>query len=198
MSTTVVKSNKAKELSQKAEESAKKGVALLKKVPKPVYYGLGGIALYYVLLKPLVKDLRTGFNTDPGNDSFQKDKDQILDKGTSDGSSAGTLSDQEILSIAQGQLAYMDRPGTSNDIFNDLEGLSGKDLQRVYVAFGRKWYDPFLGVQSGSLFSIIGHQELDLFGWYRGELSPSELTRMRGIWQKSGLAFPGGNNMALS
>tara|TARA_R110002050_G_scaffold265465_2_gene406587 strand:+ start:22115 stop:22702 length:588 start_codon:yes stop_codon:yes gene_type:complete len=182
------------------KEGSKETVTFLKKVPKPVYYGLGGLALYYWGLKPILSDIGDLFKTDPGNEEFDKGKGDVIKRPTGDGTTTGTLTDNEIRSIAQRQLAKMDRPGTSNDLKNDLIGLSGKDLQRVYNAFGKVWYDPILGVQSGSFFSFMGHQELDLFGWYNGELSDSELNEFRAIWQKSGLSFPAGpiNTNALT
>jgi hypothetical protein len=182
------------------QEGAKETANFLKKIPKPVYYSLGGLALYYWGLKPIFSDIADLFNTDPGNEDFDKGKGDVIKRPTGDDTTTGTLADNEIRGIAQRQLASMDRPGTSNGLKNDLVNLSGKDLQRVYNAFGKVWYDPILGVQSGSFFSFMGHQELDLFGWYDGELSNSEMNEFRPIWQKSGLSFPAGtiNTNALT
>lgn len=185
MSTVAVRDK-----SKVALEASKKAVGFLQKVPKQVYYALGAISLYYFGVRPIIRDIREGFNTDPENDEFQSNKGQIFDRPTGDGSQASSISSQEIQSIADGQLSYMDRPGTSKEIFDDLKGLSGKDLQRVYAAFGKKWYDPVLGIQSGAAFGWV-HDELDLFSWYREELDSEELSQMRQIWSKSGLQFPG-------
>jgi len=196
MSEAIIKidQDKFKETQQAVKDSAKKGISFLRKVPLPVYYVLGGVALYHFGVKPIIKDFSGLFDTNPGSDEFKDNKDQILGRDTSDGTKKNILSDQEIQSIANRQLASMDRPGTGDEIFDELKALSGKDLQRVYVAFGKEWYDPFLGVKSGSLFSAIGHKEEDLFGWYNGELDSSELDQMRKIWEKSGLHFPGTTN----
>jgi len=180
-----------------ATAKAAKGISILRKVPKPIYYGLGGLIIYHWGIKPLFKDAGKLLDTDPGNDKFKDTAGQVYKRPTGDGSNLGTLSDHEIQSIADRQLSLMDRPGTGNNLFADLQGLSGKDLQRVYIAFGKVWYDPILGVQSGSAFSLIGHKELDLFQWYEGELDESEMQQMRAIWQKSGIAFPQ-SNTALS
>lgn len=175
-----------RKVTAKAEEAGK----VLKKVPKQFYYAAGALALYYWGLKPIAKEIGDMFNADAGNDEFQEGKGDVVKRPTGDGSTQKTLTDVEIKSIALGQLGYMDRPGTNNRIMDDLVNLSGKDLQRVYTAFGRVWYDPVLGTQSGSFFSWLGHQELDLFGWYREELDLDELEQMRQIWLKSGLHFP--------
>lgn len=165
------------------------------KIPKPVYYLGGAILGYYLLVKPIAKGLGKTFNPDPANDEFQEGTKEVVGRPTNDGSTRGSLSQNEIDSIAQIQLNAMDRPGTSEDrLFDSLKNLSGKDLQRVYTSFGKKWYDPILGVRGGAVFAWAGNSEQDLFSWYDHELDDKQLAQMRQIWSKSGLFFGNQSN----
>lgn len=162
----------------------------VKQVPTPVWYVVGGGAVYWWGIRPIIGDISSAFNSDPGNDQFNEDAPDVLKRPTGDGSKVSSVSKVEAQSIANTLLSAMDRPGTDFEtIESTLSPLNGKALQEVYVAFGRVWYDPFLGVQSGAAFSWMGHRELDLFNWLYQELDSGELATIAPIMQRSGLNF---------
>lgn len=178
METAISKNNKAKSLFDKA-------AAAVKSVPTPVYQVGGLITLYWWGIRPIFKDL----NPDKGNDAFRDEVDKLNTK-TNDGSTRPTINKASAKSIAGVQFAAMKNPGTKvNMMLNSLQNLTGKDLQEVYKAFGRKWYDPILGAEGGKAFEWAGNREIDLFNWYVEELGGSDLQQMQDIWWKSGLPF---------
>ena len=76
--------------------------------------------------------------------------------------------------IADKQLLYMKRLGTNEEaLFDDLESLNGDELNQVYASFGN---------QKSYILGTL----MTLFGWYRDELSGTDLSRMKAIWNKSG------------
>ena len=107
-----------------------------------------------------------------------------------------TISNNQAKLIADGLQSNMSGYGTDEQaMFNALQCLNGASLKKVYAEFGQRNYD---GVN------------MDLFGWFSGELSntlfstmiyyndcvPScttyanqcrDLTYMRAIWTKSGM-----------
>lgn len=162
----------------------------VKQVPTPVWYVVGGAAVYWWGIRPVLGDIGGVLNPDPSDDQFNEDAPDVLKRPTRDSSKVSSVSKVEAQSIANTLLSAMDRPGTDFEtIESTLNPLNGKALQEVYVAFGRKWYDPTLGVQSGAAFSWMGHRELDLFNWLYQELDSGEMATIAPIMQRSGLNF---------
>lgn len=79
--------------------------------------------------------------------------------------------------------------GTDEEIMlKALKPLTGAQLLNVYEAFGKRPYSNYWLGGGGSNVSLLGG-DLDLFGWFKEEMSGKELLQMRDIWQKSGLTL---------
>lgn len=91
--------------------------------------------------------------------------------------------------IALKQFEYMDGMMTDTDsLFLDLQGLNSDDLKFIYNQFSTHKYKWF-GSPADALGAMGLGENLDLFGWYRAELSDNELSKMRQNWSKTGLSF---------
>lgn len=64
---------------------------------------------------------------------------------------------------------------------NQLKGLNGADLLRVYKAFGYRRYI-FWGYDETGL-----GEKLDLFGWFRKEFKTGQITELQRIWASTGM-----------
>ena len=174
----------------KTDTLLKKAKQTALSVPPQVWTGVivvgAGVALYQLAVKPILNRID---NNELDKD-FDKGKDQVTGKNTEDGTVKATITDNEALSIANMQeQAMSELPFHTNEekLFNSLKNLNGKDLQKVFNAFGLRWYDPITGATSGSLWP--GAQKIDLFTWYSYDLNDEELQQMAAIWKKSGLSF---------
>lgn len=96
--------------------------------------------------------------------------------GTPSGKSKG-----EIQAITESVYQTMCDFGTDEkELFAQLELLSKADLIAVYNAFQKRRY------LAGAWAGFAG-EDLNLFGWFRAELSKPDITRMNSIWAKTGL-----------
>lgn len=92
-------------------------------------------------------------------------------------------SNEALKQIAEMQDAAMNEMGTDEELlFQSLEGLNRKDLVKVFNYFGLRKYVSFTGQRD----DIAGHP-LNLFLWYKNELSGKDLKKMKSIWENSGL-----------
>ncbi len=89
--------------------------------------------------------------------------------------------------IAENQFNAMRKVGTNEDsLFADLKGLSKGELEQVYNSFGTRFYSWF--GQTGFLAENgISGIKLDLFNWYKKELSKKQLSQMRMVWKSKGV-----------
>jgi hypothetical protein len=94
-----------------------------------------------------------------------------------------TITDEQAEQISRVSFNAMNQMGSGNvnDIINSLKNLTGADLQKVYTQFGTIGY-----LAWG--FSPYGVKK-DIFGWYRAEYSGSALSKLKKVWEKSGLSF---------
>ncbi len=89
--------------------------------------------------------------------------------------------------IADTQFNCMKGLGTNEDyLFSSIEQLNGEELKAVYNAFGSRNYS-ITGQQGITAENNILGVKLDLFGWYKKELSKKELTKMRMLWNGKGV-----------
>ncbi len=94
-----------------------------------------------------------------------------------------TISDGQAKVRALNIYDAMDRSGTLEDkIFENLDGLNGASLQKVFQQFGTPKYF----ISEGSL--ILG-DDLNLFQWLENELSGSDLKKAKSIFKKSNLGW---------
>lgn len=67
----------------------------------------------------------------------------------------------------------------NGNIFTELQSLNADELKQVFVDFGygeRKLFNVAITLEAGNLFQ-----------WYTNQLNSSNLAKMQGIWQKTGL-----------
>lgn len=84
--------------------------------------------------------------------------------------------------VAEQQLQAMWGLGTNEDeLFNSLKNLTKAQLKQVYKSFGTYAYEGWGKWASGA--------DIDLFGWYKQELSGDDLQKMREIWSKTDLTL---------
>lgn len=107
-------------------------------------------------------------------------EDEIKKDAPSGGTTIGTGKAAEIADALQNA---MDNDGwafgTQEQVmFNLLKGLTGADLNKVFIAFGKRKY-----FWTGS--SEIFGSDKNLFEWFASELGTSDLTKMKQIWAKS-------------
>lgn len=124
-------------------------------------------------LVPLLIGSKNKGDTRIGNDTKPTDGSKNNDPNT--------ISDTQARIIKDRIFDAMDRLGTDEDtVFRNLENLNGASLQKVYKAFGKVKY--WAGEESG----IVGNPT-DLFGWFEGEFSGSDLNKLRAIFRKTNL-----------
>lgn len=167
---------------KKIAESAKKALegtsSFVKANGLPILYVAGAITAAVVLFKA-AKGLTKVFEDSQAGKGA--DKDDFDAGSTADKSKSATISKDVAEQLAENQFSAMADLGTDEDtLVNDLKGLNGTDLQRVYSAFGTRNY-----AYSGNWFGL-GYS-YDLFGWYKKELSDKQRKPLREIWAKSGL-----------
>lgn len=154
-------------------------------VPPPAWYLLGGAAAYWWLIRPVLTDISGRGRTDQQKE-FDNNTGEITQAPAGDGSHSYSQPLNVLKSIADTQEAAMGDPGTNEDLlFNSLANMNGKDLQYIYTAFGKRWYDPLTSSSSGPLWPVA--VQLDLFNWYIKELGSSDKQKMAQLWAKSGL-----------
>jgi len=96
------------------------------------------------------------------------------------------LTPEESMVIANRLEAAMLDIGTSENIlFDTLQPLNGQQLVQVFNSFSERPYAFW-----GNFFGLPVGIPLDLFGWFKEELSNNELMQMRQLWAKSNLIFP--------
>ncbi len=97
-----------------------------------------------------------------------------------------TLTPEESMIIANRLEAGMLDIGTNEQmLFDTLQPLNGQQLVQVFNSFGERPYAFW-----GNFFGLPVGLPLDLFGWFKEELSNPELIKMRQLWAKSNLTFP--------
>lgn len=156
--------------------------------------GLIGLFVVRPIIKVLTKDKQT--------EDFEKGVQEVIKKAASDGTVTTTITALEAKSIADRLEIAMRSSGTDEDaLFQALGNLNGKDLQLVYANFGLRSYFPFTGESTADWMTKFGWgQKQDLFGWFDEELGGSDLSQMKSLWAKSGLAWGvkiGGTNSAF-
>mgnify|MGYP001494394385 FL=1 len=98
----------------------------------------------------------------------------------------GALTPEEALAIANRlEYAMLDIGTFEQQLFDNLDPLTGQQLVQVFNAFGERSYAFW-----GNFFGLPVGLPLDLFGWFKEELGSSDLNKMRQLWSKSGLVFP--------
>ena len=98
----------------------------------------------------------------------------------------GALTPEEALAIANRlEYAMLDIGTFEQQLFDNLDPLTGQQLVQVFNAFGERSYAFW-----GNFFGLPVGLPLDLFGWFKEELGSSDLNKMRQLWVKSGLVFP--------
>ncbi len=96
------------------------------------------------------------------------------------------LTPEEALAIANRlEYAMLDIGTFEQQLFDNLDPLTGQQLVQVFNAFG-EWPYAFWG----NFFGLPVGLPLDLFGWFKEELGSNDLNKMRQLWSKSGLVFP--------
>jgi len=160
-------------------------------VPPAAWYVLGGGLLYYTVVRPIMQDVTGSLDPDPGNTQFQQNAPgSVMAQPTQDGTTSPSLPIVSLEGIADILHEAMRSLGTDYDtIKSQLMGLNGKDIQHVYLAFGKKWYDSALGTDGGALFAWAGNKEIDLLGWLYAELDRSERDEIAPIIARSGLTL---------
>ena len=134
--------------------------------------GIVALVVAYKLSKGAISKLSNIFSEEAGGGLSDLTKQK-----TNDGSTKPTIGTAEAISIANGQEAGMRGINDFGSMYNSLINLNGKDLQLVAQKFGRRDIATF------------GVNNVDLFTWYKDQLSNSQLTQMRSLWNKSGLVF---------
>ncbi|CAA0231116.1 hypothetical protein [Tenacibaculum maritimum] len=127
---------------------------------------LGGVLLLLLLIYVFIKKPFSGlFN-------------QGIDYNELDDSGA-VISDTLATSIAESLHKSMSRWfGTDESyIFDVLTNIRIEDFNKVYNAFGQRPYLEIFGVSTTEYFG----ENIDLFGWLKYELSPSEFSRLRDL-----------------
>lgn len=98
----------------------------------------------------------------------------------------GMLTPEEALAIANRlEYAMLDIGTFEQQLFDNLDPLTGQQLVQVFNAFGERPYAFW-----GNFFGLPVGLPLDLFGWFKEELGSNDLNKMRQLWAKSGLVFP--------
>lgn len=148
---------------------------------------LGGGAL--LLTYSVVKKLLGSREQDRADQAVE----DAVNNSADDGSTVSNISETEASSIATTQYDAMQGFGTEEErLFSSLEGLNGKALQLVYQKFGTR-----PGLMGGYWPVYAGGVLMDLFSWYRMELTDQEIDRMQTIWAKSGIQLKRENNNLL-
>lgn len=178
MSTTAA----IKELGKSAVSPVVKQVAI---------YGLVAAASYFLIIKPIANSISNTFGSDQGSkEDFNAAVNSSTIK-TNDGTSKATISDVEALSIADAQWKAMKDFGTDEDsLISTLQNLNGKDLQKVYTAFGLRAYY-YGGALPGWTAALGLSDKLDLFNWYREEVDQTDsyFAQLQTIWKKAGMTL---------
>lgn len=86
--------------------------------------------------------------------------------------------------IAENQYNAMNEWGTNLTLlFSGLDTLNADDLKQIYNDFGKRCSN--VSVFPGTYQCITEYR--DLLQWYVSELSGGDLTKMKGIWTKTGI-----------
>lgn len=161
-----------------AKEAVDKAPDILNETRKTltfVAWGVVGVVAVFVaykLSKGAISKLSNIFSEEAGGGLSD-----LLKQKTNDGSTRPTIGNAEAISLANGQEEGMRGINDFGSMYNSLLLLNGKDLQLVAQKFGRRDIATF------------GVNNVDLFTWYKDQLGDNQLTQMRTLWNKSGLAF---------
>jgi len=120
-----------------------------------------------------VKKIAGAFSNDGGGASTLRD----LPKATITTNDAAIIAAEQQAAMEYGFWGATDEDA----LINMLKPLNGNDLRLVFNAFGKKAY-----LFSTEAPSWMG-TDINLFGWYKEELSEYWLKKMREIWRKSQL-----------